>query len=149
MPRKIHKSSQISFQSIGHIRCSRKEPQDDNWNAESSAIELDPALFSSESLAGLSEFSHVEVVFFMNGVTDSEKQYGTRHPRGDSKYPLTGVFAQRGRNRPNPIGLAVCRIKSIDGLRTGYSRAGQAALSREPLGAVSDGLDARCTGQRS
>jgi tRNA-Thr(GGU) m(6)t(6)A37 methyltransferase TsaA len=110
------RSPQIILNPIGHIRCSRKQPQDDNWNAESTTLELDPEIFSSESLVGLSEFSHIEVVFFMDGVTELDKQYGSRHPRGDSKYPLTGVFAQRGRNRPNPIGLAVCRIKSIDGL---------------------------------
>lgn len=117
MPEQTSDSPQIVLHPIGHIRCSRKQPLDDNWSVESTAIELEPGLFSTESLAGLSEFSHIEVVFFMDGVAESERNRGSRHPRGDSKYPLTGVFAQRGRNRPNPLGLTVCRIKSIDGLR--------------------------------
>jgi tRNA (adenine37-N6)-methyltransferase len=37
------------------------------------------------------------------------------HPRGDETLPLTGVFAARGRNHPNPIGLAVVELLERDG----------------------------------
>ena len=30
--------------------------------------------------------------------------------------PLAGIFAQRGRNRPNRLGVSVCRIVGVDGL---------------------------------
>lgn len=117
MPSERPKTTSIELRPIGYIRSSRTQPDDDNWSAESASIELDPTVFSSDALQGLSDFSHIEVLFFMDQVTDSEKQYGSRHPRDQTRYPLTGVFAQRGRNRPNPIGLSVCRITSIDGLR--------------------------------
>jgi tRNA-Thr(GGU) m(6)t(6)A37 methyltransferase TsaA len=37
------------------------------------------------------------------------------HPRGDERRPLTGVFATRASDRPNPIGLHSVMIKSISG----------------------------------
>lgn len=110
-------SNSIKLQAIGHVRSSRKETFDDNWDAERTIIELNPSIFKPESLIGLNEFSHAEVLFFMDQVADGEKQFGARHPRGDKTYPLLGVFAQRGKNRPNPIGLTVCRIVSIDGTK--------------------------------
>ncbi|HET9370486.1 MAG TPA: tRNA (N6-threonylcarbamoyladenosine(37)-N6)-methyltransferase TrmO [Vicinamibacterales bacterium] len=39
------------------------------------------------------------------------------HPRSDQRQPMTGVFATRSPDRPNPLGLHPCTIRSIDGLR--------------------------------
>ena len=39
------------------------------------------------------------------------------HPRSDPNRPLTGVFATRSPDRPNPIGLHRVTIRSIDGSR--------------------------------
>ena len=39
------------------------------------------------------------------------------HPRGDRSRPLTGVFATRAPDRPNPIGLHQVTILAIDGLQ--------------------------------
>ncbi|MGW4565571.1 tRNA (N6-threonylcarbamoyladenosine(37)-N6)-methyltransferase TrmO [Streptomyces sp. NPDC004561] len=39
------------------------------------------------------------------------------HPRGDTARPLTGVFATRAPDRPNPIGLHVVHILAITGTR--------------------------------
>jgi len=41
---------------------------------------------------------------------------GARHPRGNTAWPKVGIFAQRGKDRPNRIGVTVCRILSVDGL---------------------------------
>jgi tRNA (adenine37-N6)-methyltransferase len=38
-------------------------------------------------------------------------------PRGNPDWPMVGIFAQRGRNRPNRIGVSVCRIVKVDGTR--------------------------------
>ena len=35
------------------------------------------------------------------------------HPRGDARRPLTGVFATRSPDRPNPIGLHAVTVKAI------------------------------------
>ena len=39
------------------------------------------------------------------------------HPRDDRSRPVTGVFATRSADRPNPIGLHRVEITAIDGLR--------------------------------
>ena len=36
-------------------------------------------------------------------------------PRGDPNRPLTGVFATRSQDRPNPIGVHTVMLKSISG----------------------------------
>ena len=41
---------------------------------------------------------------------------GARHPRNRRDWPLVGIFAQRGKNRPNRLGLTTCRIVAVDGL---------------------------------
>jgi tRNA (Thr-GGU) A37 N-methylase len=42
---------------------------------------------------------------------------GARHPRGNTAWPNVGILAQRAKNRPNRIGVTVCRLLSVDGLR--------------------------------
>ena len=39
------------------------------------------------------------------------------HPRSNPRNPLTGVFATRSPDRPNPLGLHPVRIRSIKGTR--------------------------------
>ena len=36
------------------------------------------------------------------------------HPRGDARNPLTGVFATRSPDRPNPIGLHRARVLTVE-----------------------------------
>lgn len=39
------------------------------------------------------------------------------HPRSDARNPLTGVFATRSPDRPNPLGLHTVTVRAIDGNR--------------------------------
>lgn len=39
------------------------------------------------------------------------------HPRNDLENPLTGVFATRSQDRPNPIGLHPVSVLAVDGNR--------------------------------
>ena len=98
------------------MRSPIQEPVDDVFGGVTSRIELDAARFSPESLAGLEEFSHVEIVFVFDRVADSEIHLGARHPRGRTDWPRIGIFAQRGKNRPNRIGVTVCRLIAVHGL---------------------------------
>ncbi len=106
----------IVLTSVGVVHSSRKNPEDDNWDAEKVYIELDPTQFSAESLAGLSDFSHAEILFYMDKVESVKVEKTARHPRGNLNWPKIGIFAQRGKNRPNQIGVTVCRILKIEGL---------------------------------
>eukprot|EP01037_Dinobryon_pediforme_P017599 gene17599-17803_t len=79
-------------------------------------IALDPDAFGLEALAGLADFSHLEVLFYFHRVPETKIETGARHPRGRTDWPLVGIFAQRGKNRPNRLGLCTCRILSVTGL---------------------------------
>ncbi len=109
-------SDAITLKPIGFVRGGRAEPIDDAWDSVEAAIELDAAQFSADATASLGDFSHVEVVFHFNQVPDAEINSGARHPRGREDWPLVGIFAQRGKGRPNRIGVTVCTLLSVDGL---------------------------------
>ena len=100
---------------IGTVRSSRRAVEDDNWDHETSFVELDSS-FTPDALAGLGDFSHVEILFFMNQVEPAKIERTARHPRNNAAWPKVGIFAQRGKNRPNQIGATVCRIKKVQGL---------------------------------
>jgi len=106
----------IEMTPIGWVRSKIDAEADDCWSGLVSAIELDPP-FAAESLLGLAEFSHVEILFHFDRVAAARIHTGTRHPRGRSDWPATGIFAQRGRERPNRIGLSVCRVVAVEGTR--------------------------------
>lgn len=66
------------------------------------------------ALRGLDGFSHVWVLWWFNCNDTQEKRSILQvHPRGDSKNPLTGVFACRSPARPNLIALTLCRVLSV------------------------------------
>jgi len=106
----------IAMVPIGVVRSSRDEAIDDDWDAVESRIEFDPAQFTPDATAGLDTFSHVEVIFVFDRVTDDRIETGSRHPRGRPDWPKVGIFAQRAKDRPNRIGTTVCSVLGLDGL---------------------------------
>ncbi len=109
-------SDEIVLRPIGFVRGGRAEPIDDAWDVMEARIELDPAQFSPEATAGLNAFSHIEVIFHFDKAAPEKIVTGARHPRGNKDWPLTGIFAQRGKNRPNRIGVTMCSLLGVDGL---------------------------------
>lgn len=107
---------QINLVPIAHVRGGRSEVVDDDWGGSRATLELDPDRFTDEALAGLEDFSHIEVIFVFDRVPDEKIEFGARRPRGRADWPLVGIFAQRGKNRPNRLGLCTCRIISVKGL---------------------------------
>jgi tRNA-Thr(GGU) m(6)t(6)A37 methyltransferase TsaA len=106
----------ILMEPIGTVRSSRGDVRDDGWDQEQAHIELD-ARFGADALAGLDTFSHVEILFHMNRVEPAKIETGARHPRNNRDWPAVGIFAQRGKNRPNQIGTTVCRVLRVEGTR--------------------------------
>ena len=98
---------------IGIVRCSRAQPDDDRWDQETSYIEL-LAPFDKRSIQGLESFSHCIVVFVFDRASWDESRM-TRRPRGNAEWPEVGVFAQRAKDRPNRLGVTVCRMIGVDG----------------------------------
>jgi tRNA-Thr(GGU) m(6)t(6)A37 methyltransferase TsaA len=107
----------VDVEAIGWVSSPRTEPLDDDWDAVISTITVDGSRFGAEALDGLDAFSHVEVVYLFDRVDPAGVQTGARHPRGNHEWPRVGIFAQRAKGRPNRIGVSVCRLVEVDGLR--------------------------------
>jgi tRNA (Thr-GGU) A37 N-methylase len=106
----------ITMRPIGRVRGGRTTAEDDDWAASTCRIELDPDIVSPDATLGLADFSHVEVLFVFDGVDPDQVCTGARHPRGRADWPLTGILAQRAKDRPNRIGSTVCGLVSASGL---------------------------------
>jgi tRNA (adenine37-N6)-methyltransferase len=96
----------IEIEPIGIVRATRATPEDDNWGGTTSAVEL-AERFGADSLAGLEEFSHVELVYVFDRVAPEAIVTAQRHPRNNPAWPRVGIFAQRGKNRPNRLGVSI------------------------------------------
>ncbi|MFK2878158.1 SAM-dependent methyltransferase [Rhodanobacter hydrolyticus] len=104
----------IVVEPVGYVHASRPHAEDDFWGSEEARIELAPSL-SAEALQGLAEFSHAEILFVFHQAQESKIVSGARHPRNNPDWPPVGIFAQRGKNRPNRIGSTICRVLRVHG----------------------------------
>lgn len=98
-----------TIKPIAFVENQRTEIQDDNWGEIISIIRLNEDL-SEESIKGIEEFSHLEILFYFHKVSDDKIQYEARHPRNNKEWPEVGIFAQRGKNRPNRLGSTIVEL---------------------------------------
>jgi tRNA-Thr(GGU) m(6)t(6)A37 methyltransferase TsaA len=112
----MNQQENIVLKPIGIVRSPIKEVADDCWGGVLATIELEPQLFGPECTLGLDQYSHVEVVFVLDKISQDEIEKGARHPRGRTDWPKMGIFALRSKGRPNRIGVTVCKLESVDGL---------------------------------
>ncbi|MFS0780581.1 SAM-dependent methyltransferase [Bacillus sp. 1P06AnD] len=106
--------SEFTIVSIGTVKNKRSAPLDDRWGDIVSEIELHEG-FDRSSLEGIDAFSHLEIIFLFHLVQDSDIQDAARHPRNNPQYPKVGIFAQRGKNRPNKLGATIVEFIKKEG----------------------------------
>jgi tRNA (adenine37-N6)-methyltransferase len=99
---------------VGHVIGGRAEAYEDNWYDVTAVIRIADSLPLDATL-GLTDFSHLEVVFLFDRIDPEKVNPAARHPRCDARYPKVGIFAARGPNRPNRIGVSRCRLLAVDG----------------------------------
>lgn len=104
----------IELFPIAYVENSRKEIEDDNWSEIISEITLEEDIIT-ESLIGIEDFSHLEIIFYMNQVQDEKAKAQYRHPRNNTALPKLGTFAQRNKNRPNKLGLTTVELIERNG----------------------------------
>ena len=99
---------------IGTVKCAVTEMSQGGWAKIDSEIHLE--MKYARGLQGLEGYSHVIVVFFLDRAQgfDPEKQL-LRRPRGMENMHEVGVFAQRTKFRPNPIGVTAVKLLGIAG----------------------------------
>lgn len=68
----------------------------------------------TDALEGISGFSHLFILFWLDKITAKQRKTLKVHPRGRKDMPLLGVLATRTNLRPNPIGLTVCELVKVE-----------------------------------
>lgn len=93
-----------TIEPIGFVRSelTRLEaaPRQGDEGAPDAWLELTP--LAAQGLAGIAAGDELVVLTWLHLARRDVLQV---HPRGDPDRPLTGVFATRSPNRPNPVGL--------------------------------------------
>jgi tRNA (adenine37-N6)-methyltransferase len=69
----------------------------------------------TEALNGITGFSHLFILFWLNKIPNQQRKTLRVHPRGRQDMPLLGVFATRTKLRPNPIGLTLVELVKTEG----------------------------------
>ena len=103
----------LNIESIGTVKSPVKEGVDEDWGGVVSEIHLEERY--APGLAGLNEFSHILVVFYMHKSIFEEEAHLQRRPQGRSDMPSIGIFAQRAKHRPNPIGVSAVELLVVRG----------------------------------
>jgi tRNA-Thr(GGU) m(6)t(6)A37 methyltransferase TsaA len=102
-----------SFRPIGLVRSTLRSPRDAPNQAFEGApealLELDPTLAPA-----LHRVMPGDDLILLTWLHLADRTVLQTHPRGDPKTPLTGVFATRSPDRPNPIGLHRVTVTSIE-----------------------------------
>jgi tRNA-Thr(GGU) m(6)t(6)A37 methyltransferase TsaA len=101
---------------VAFVRGSRASLDDDRWGGAECGIELADGI-SDDALLGLDAFSHAEIIYVFDRVGDDEIERGSRHPRGNQAWPRVGIFAQRGKGRPNRLGATIVSVRRVEGRR--------------------------------
>jgi tRNA (adenine37-N6)-methyltransferase len=99
---------QIHVSPVAIVKNSRQVPADDYWGAVVSDIELAENI-PTAAFDGITQFSHLEIIFYFNKALPEDIVF-SGYPRGNTGYPLTGIFAQRKKDRPNNIGLCTVEL---------------------------------------
>ena len=76
-------------------------------------LKINPEFQPQDSLQGLDQFSHLWVVFYFHKNSSNSRFHAKVHPprlEGEKR----GVFSTRSPHRPNPIGLSLVEIESIE-----------------------------------
>ncbi len=103
----------IEFKPVGVIHSPYKNPSDVPRPADISKESRGQMEIFDEYIEGLTDldgFSHIEIIFNFHLSKNSSLK---AKPPFDNKEH--GVFATHSPHRPNPIGLTVVRLESIEG----------------------------------
>jgi tRNA-Thr(GGU) m(6)t(6)A37 methyltransferase TsaA len=109
----VSREDNVNIEPIGVVKSPVKEPIDENWRQVIAEIHLHESL--APGLTGLDRFSHLVVVFFMHQYSFTPATDLVRRPQERDDMPAVGIFAQRAKHRPNPIGITAVELIEVRG----------------------------------
>lgn len=101
----------INLSAIGYVENIVDKQCDENWGSIKSRIRLNNDYVGG--LSGLEGFSHVIILTYLHEAKFIKEKHLERRPRNLSEMPLVGIFSQRAKDRPNPIGLTSVKIIEV------------------------------------
>jgi tRNA-Thr(GGU) m(6)t(6)A37 methyltransferase TsaA len=105
-----------SLRSVGVIRSAltnrREAPKQGSEGAPDAWLEVHE--WAKDGLLGVAAGDNLIVITWLH---QGRRDIFQVHPRGNPSNPLTGVFATRSPDRPNPLGLHPVTVHEIDGTR--------------------------------
>ncbi|WP_033355209.1 SAM-dependent methyltransferase [Kitasatospora aureofaciens] len=104
----------LTLEQVAVVVGGHTEVADDYQGGVESIIRLDPD-YPLETLQGIEEFSHLQVLWHFHHGSDEDVQLHARHPRGDNRWPATGTFVHRNHRRPNRLAVSFPRLLRVDG----------------------------------
>lgn len=114
---------------IGYVENSVKEKKDVSWGEDTSTIKLSEEYRGG--LKGLEDFSHAIIVYYLDKANYDKDLHLQRRPQNREDMPLVGIFSQRGKDRPNKIGMTSVEIIEVDA--TSITVKGLDAISGTPV----------------
>jgi tRNA-Thr(GGU) m(6)t(6)A37 methyltransferase TsaA len=101
---------------VGVIRSELEDLSQAPMQGEEGAPDawLEVEAWAAEALDGIAVGDDLLVITWFHR---ADRDVLKTHPRSDPQNPLTGVFATRSPDRPNPLGLHPVTVRSIDGNR--------------------------------
>lgn len=101
----------LTIYPVGFVTNDAHEMVDENWGDVISTIVLKPEF--KGALKGLEDFSHVMILTYLHNASYIPEKHLKRRPRGLENMPVVGLFSQRVKDRPNPIGVTVVNIVNV------------------------------------
>lgn len=105
-------SSRAQIRPIGVIRSilktRRAAPMQGSEGAPDAWLEVNS--FATRALGGLRVGNDIIVITWLHRARRNVLKV---HPRSDPRRPLTGVFATRSPDRPNPVGLHRVTVREV------------------------------------
>ena len=109
----MHTLKSTDISAIGLVRSTLKNRADAPRQGWEGAPDVKLEIFA-EFIPALEGIEAGQDVWILTWLHESQRSVLRVHPRGDMRNPVTGVFATRSPDRPNPIGLHRARVLSID-----------------------------------
>ena len=104
--------SEINLKAIGVVKNEMKETGvRPNIRDIVSEIELYDSY--ADGLDRLDEYSHIIVLYHYHMGSNQATKPIRQHAHNKESYPVVGIFALRGSNRPNRIGLSMAKILKV------------------------------------
>jgi tRNA-Thr(GGU) m(6)t(6)A37 methyltransferase TsaA len=109
-------SEDYRLRAIGHIRSMLRDladaPRQGSEGAPDAWLEVD-----AKFARGLARIAPGDELIVVTWLHRGDRDVLETHPRNDARAPLTGVFATRSPDRPNPLGLHRVTVREISGTR--------------------------------